>query len=184
LIVTTSPRTEPDVVRTLRAGLGGVAPNQHLFAPFDATADNPYKAMLALADHFVVSVDSASMVAEAATRQKPIFLFHLPKISPTIKPGLKSAVSRNWRLRRKARQDAGERADPMDKLYDFWTRRGKARPRRDIDQLENRLIELGIAQPLGSASGENQTPLTPLREEIEKTVSRIQDLWAKRSQQT
>jgi hypothetical protein len=184
LIVTTSPRTEPDVVSTLRAGLGGVAPNQHLFAPFDATADNPYKAMLALADHFVVSVDSASMVAEAATRQKPIFLFHLPKIPPTIKPGLKSAVSRNWRLRRKARQDAGERADPMDKLYDFWTRRGKARPRRDIDQLENRLIELGIAQPLGSASGENQTPLTPLREEIEKTVSRIQDLWAKRSQQT
>jgi hypothetical protein len=153
-----------------------------LFAPFDGAADNPYKAMLALADHFVVSVDSASMVAEAATRQKPIFLFHLPKIPPVIKPGLKSAVSRNWRLRRKARHDAGQPADPMDKLYDFWTRRGKARPRRDIDQLENKLIELGIAQPLGSASTENQVNATPLGDEMEKTLKHIQDLWVKRSQ--
>lgn len=180
LLVTTSPRTEPDTTDTLKRGLLDLAPGSHLFAPFDAAGDNPYKAMLALADHFVVSVDSASMVAEAATRQKPIYLFHLPKIPPKIKPGLKSALSRNWRLRRKARQDAEQPADPLDKLYDFWTRRGKARPRRDIDQLENRLIALGVARPLGDVPAGTQPSFTELRQEIDGVLARIQDLWRQR----
>lgn len=177
LLVTTSPRTEPDAIDTLKKGLLALAPDRHLFAPFDATGDNPYKALLALADHFVVSVDSASMVAEAATRQKPIYLFHLPKIPPKVKPGLKSALSRNWRLRRKARQEAAQPSDPLDKLYDFWTRRGKARPRRDIDQLENRLIALGVAQPLGDAAADSQPSFATLRQEVDGALSRIRDLW-------
>lgn len=179
LLVTTSPRTEAAVVSALQTGLAASAPGQHLFAPFKTDSDNPYKAMLALADHFVVSVDSASMVAEAASRQKPIYLFHLPKIPPKIKPGLKSAFSRNWRLRRKARQDAEMAPDPLDKLYDFWTKRGKARPRRDIDQLENRLIALGVAQPLGDAGSTGPASFTALRAEIDTTLARIRALWEK-----
>lgn len=181
LLVTTSPRTEAAVAGTLMNGLARMAPGQHLFVPFEAGADNPYKAMLALADRFVVSVDSASMVAEAATRQKPICLFHLPKIPPRLKPGLKSALSRNWRLRRKARQDSGRRADPLDKLYDFWTRRGKARPRRDIDQLENRLFALGVAQPLGDALERTKPAFDQLRAEIDTALARIRDLWAQKN---
>ena len=181
LLVTTSPRTEAAVAATLQAGLPETFPGRHLFMPFRSGTDNPYQAMLALADRFVVSVDSASMVAEAATRQKPIHLFHLPKIPPKIKPGLKSALSRNWRLRRKARQDADAPADPLDKLYDFWTRRGKARPRRDIDQLENRLIELGVAQPLGAAGDDSAPAFQVLRAEIDGILTRIQRLWREKA---
>ena len=181
LLVTTSPRTEAAVVTALQAGLTRIAPGQSLFIPFGAGADNPYQAMLALAERFVVSVDSASMVAEAATRQKPIHLFHLPKIPPKVKPGLKSALSRNWRLRRKARQDAQQPADPLDRLYDFWTRRGKARPRRDIDQLENRLIAMGVAQPLDGEVQTDETAFRALRDEIEATVDRIQALWREKA---
>lgn len=177
LLVTTSPRTDPDVVVALRNGLARTAPGQYLFAPFQVGGDNPYKAMLALADHFVISIDSASMVAEAATRQKPIYLFHLPKITPKLKPGVKAMVSRNWRLRRKARQDADLAADPLDKLYDFWTRRGKARPRRDIDQLESRLIELGVARSLEMAGDDSTPTARSVRPEIEAALARIQDLW-------
>ena len=36
--------------------------------PFSAGGDSPYPALLALADDFVITIDSASMVAEAATR--------------------------------------------------------------------------------------------------------------------
>lgn len=180
LLVTTSPRTDSQVITVLKNGLKALAPHQHLFVPYEAGNENPYQAMLALADHFVVSVDSASMVAEAATRQKPIYLFHLPKIPPKIKPGLKSALSRNWRLRRKARQDAAQPADPLDKLYDFWTRRGKARPRRDIDQLENRLLALGVAQPLGEAVAKQPPSFGPLRTETENALARIRALWSQR----
>lgn len=181
LIVTTSPRTPDEVADSLRKRLQQALPGRHLFLPFDRQGENPYPAMLALADSFVVSVDSASMVAEAATRQKPIYLFHLPKIPPKIKPGLKSAVSRNWRLRRKARQDADLPADPLDKLYDFWTRRGKARPRRDIDQVETRLLDLGIALPLGQPATASAEQLAlafeKFRAERTGVLSRIQNLW-------
>jgi mitochondrial fission protein ELM1 len=181
LIVTSSPRTPEDVTEALRTGLQQALPGRHLFLPFDQRGDNPYPAMLALADSFVVSVDSASMVAEAATRHKPLYLFHLPKIPPKLKPGLKSAISRNWRLRRKARQDADIPADPLDKLYDFWTRRGKARPRRDIDQVEARLIDLGIAQALGRSADASprrfDTAFDDLRAEREAVLGRIQRLW-------
>lgn len=184
LLVTTSPRTPAAVVEALRTGFQRTAPAAHVFIPFSRGGDNPYPAMLALADSFVVSVDSASMVAEAATRQKPILLFHLPKIPPKVKPGLKSALSRNWRLRRKARQDASLPPDPLDKLYDFWTRRGKARPRRDIDQLENKLIDLGIARPLtdpGPVQAEMVTAAyANLRREQEEALHRIRSLWADR----
>lgn len=181
VIVTSSPRTPIDVTDALRSGLEQAFPGRHLFLPFERQGENPYHAMLALADAFVVSVDSASMVAEAATRQKPLYLFQLAKIPAKVKPGLKSAVSRNWRLRRKARQDAELPADPLDKLYDFWTRRGKARPRRDIDQVETRLLDLGIALPLGQSAAASPEQFAAafdkLRAEREAALGRIQTLW-------
>ncbi len=155
LLVTTSPRTPAPVTEALRIGLARIAPGAHLFHPYQRSSENPYPALLALADGFVISIDSASMVAEAATREKPISLFHLPKIPPKVKPGLKAAFSRNWRLRRKARTDQNLPPDMLDRLYDFWTRRGKARPRRDIDQLEKRLIELKVARPLAAATDDS-----------------------------
>lgn len=185
LLVTTSPRTDSQVVATLGASLATTGGMPNLFLPFTGKdEDNPYLALLALADSFVVSVDSASMVAEAATRRKPIYLFHLPKIAPRRKPGLKAAFSRTWRQRRKRRDDAGLTPDLGDRLYDLWTRRGKARPRRDIDQLERRLIALGIAQPL-TANGAGAAPtaasdLSGPAEEVVQVVRRIHALWRER----
>ncbi|MBI2253829.1 MAG: mitochondrial fission ELM1 family protein [Proteobacteria bacterium] len=186
LIVTTSPRTPAEVAATLQAGLQEALPGRCLFLPFTPQGENPYPAMLALADSFVISIDSASMVAEAATRQKPLYLFHLAKIAPKVKPGLKSAFSRSWRLRRKTRQDADLPADPLDKLYDFWTRRGNARPRRDIDQVETRLLSLGIARPLGDANtstaGDLGRAFDTLCDERENVLERARALWQRIAQ--
>ncbi|WP_374383614.1 mitochondrial fission ELM1 family protein [Dongia sp.] len=183
LLVTTSPRTPADVTKAIEAGLAKLTGIPSLFLPFTRGGENPYPALLALADNFIVSADSASMLAEAATRQKPIHLFHLPKIPPKKKPGLKSAFSRNWRLRRKARLDAELPPDPLDRLYDFWTRRGKARPRRDIDQLERRLLDLGIAAALsdpvtGAASFEQAAEA--ISRERREVLDRIRTLAAER----
>ncbi|MCB1866208.1 MAG: mitochondrial fission ELM1 family protein [Chromatiales bacterium] len=40
--------------------------------------ENPYRAMLALADHIIVTSDSVSMVSEAASTGKPLHVFDLP----------------------------------------------------------------------------------------------------------
>jgi mitochondrial fission protein ELM1 len=181
LLLTTSPRTPPEVLAVLQARFGDGA--RHLFLPFSPGAGvNPYPALLALADNFVVTIDSASMVAEAATRRKPIYLFDLPRIAPRRKPGLKAALSRHWRLRRKQRQEAGLQPDLGDRLFDAWTRRGRARPRRDIGQLMKRLTETGIAAPLSGSPRVPPINLGPnlAEREIGAVVTRIRQLWADR----
>lgn len=45
---------------------------------WSANAPNPYKAVLQLADQLVVSGDSASMLAEACSTGKPVYIFDLP----------------------------------------------------------------------------------------------------------
>lgn len=45
---------------------------------WDNQGDNPYRAMLGLADHFIVTADSANMVGEACLAGKPVQVFALP----------------------------------------------------------------------------------------------------------
>ena len=65
LFVTTSRRTAPDVVERVRARVR----DADRFFAFDVGAkpeDNPYRGLLALADHFVVTLDSLSMLVDVA----------------------------------------------------------------------------------------------------------------------
>ena len=70
LVVTPSRRTPPalaDAVRDLCAARGGFF--------WDGSGDNPYIAILAFADHLVVTADSVNMLGEAASTGRPIHLF-------------------------------------------------------------------------------------------------------------
>ncbi|TXM91460.1 mitochondrial fission ELM1 family protein [Methylobacterium sp. WL116] len=74
LMVTVSRRTpDPlrDAIRTLVSETGGFL--------WDGGGDNPYVAMLALADAVVVTSDSANMVSEAVSTGAPVLLFDLPR---------------------------------------------------------------------------------------------------------
>ena len=67
IAVTASRRTEPKVVDALKARLP--------WAWFwDGAGRNPYLGMLALARHIVVTQDSVSMVSEAISTGKPVYL--------------------------------------------------------------------------------------------------------------
>jgi mitochondrial fission protein ELM1 len=76
LVVVASPRT------------GAVATNQlarlvwqpHEFHPWSGSAPNPYRSLLQVADRFVVTEDSASMLAEAASTGKPVSVVFLPRL--------------------------------------------------------------------------------------------------------
>jgi hypothetical protein len=77
LMVTFSRRTGPGMETAIRQALAGS--NAVIW---DGTGANPYFAYLAMADHIVVTEDSASMVSEAATTGKPISILRLAGGSP------------------------------------------------------------------------------------------------------
>lgn len=73
LALTPSRRTDPAVTAALTAALtplGGWV--------WDGAGDNPYFGLLALADAFVVTMDSVSMVSEAAATAAPVMVAELP----------------------------------------------------------------------------------------------------------
>jgi uncharacterized protein len=73
LMATVSRRTPPalrDALLRLTAEHGGFF--------WDGSGENPYVALLALADTVVVTADSANMVGEAAASGAPVLLFELP----------------------------------------------------------------------------------------------------------
>ena len=47
-------------------------------AIWDGAGDNPYFAYLGLADAFIVTADSVSMISEAAVTGKPVYILELP----------------------------------------------------------------------------------------------------------
>lgn len=72
LMVTASRRTGIDNKAILHARL------QNLNADiWDGTGDNPYFAYLALADYIIVTADSVSMVSEAISTGKPVYVVQL-----------------------------------------------------------------------------------------------------------
>jgi mitochondrial fission protein ELM1 len=73
--VTTSRRTPPAVVEHLRTQLPERA---RLFEWTPESPDNPYLALLGLADSFIVTGDSVSMLAEVARARKPLAILELP----------------------------------------------------------------------------------------------------------
>lgn len=72
--VTTSRRTAPDIVDALRRELPD---GSRFFAWSPDAADNPYKALLGLADGLIVTGDSISMMVEVARLRRPLQILPL-----------------------------------------------------------------------------------------------------------
>ncbi|HYE50059.1 MAG TPA: mitochondrial fission ELM1 family protein [Azospirillaceae bacterium] len=72
LMVTPSRRTGADNEAILRARLAGLPA-----VVWDGTGENPYFAYLGLADAVVCTADSVSMVTEAASTGKPVYVIEL-----------------------------------------------------------------------------------------------------------
>lgn len=74
LYVTTSRRTPPEVADALAASLPAGSPVYR----FGSAGENPYLALLGLADRFVVTSDSLTMMVEVARLGRPLAIFALP----------------------------------------------------------------------------------------------------------
>jgi mitochondrial fission protein ELM1 len=75
--VTTSRRTPTALADALETELPEAA-RLHRWRPDAALEENPYLGLLGLADGFVVTADSASMVVEVASLGKPLGILRLP----------------------------------------------------------------------------------------------------------
>src|SRR5580704_17835811 len=72
VVLTPSRRTGAAGIALLRERLAGLPASI-----WDMTGDNPYYAYLALADAFLVTADSVSMISEAAATSKPVHILDL-----------------------------------------------------------------------------------------------------------
>ena len=158
LYLTTSRRTRPEVAAAVDAALPEGAVLYRWSA--ETAADNPYLAMLALADRFVVTGDSVSMMVEVASLGRPLAIFALPLGADILDraraalTGLNLPAGLSHRLH--AMRIAG---------YG-----------RDLSEIRRVLVERGLAVPLGTPFRSSGAPLP---DELAPVAARIRALAAR-----
>ena len=150
LLVTTSPRTGSAPSRALTEATTRPA-HLNLWTPGADAADNAHQAILALADRFIVTAESVSMLAEACGTGKPVAICELPRRKPY--PA--------WR---------GEHG-----LGRWLARTGLASPPRDTQAVVRRLVDGGHAALLGTPEPDRFVPVPDERARVVAAVRRLLD---------
>jgi mitochondrial fission protein ELM1 len=129
LLVTDSPRTPREAGDAMQSRLRAA----HFCYRWTDGSDNPYRGFLALADAFVVTGESMSMLGEAVDTGRPLFIFDMG-----------DGDTPWWRLAH------GWRYKPLS--HRFAMRLGPRRMRRDIGRIQGALVESGRASWLDMAT--------------------------------
>jgi len=163
LLFTDSARTPPAAATACTNALTAPA---HIHRGCDAArtgGGNPYRAMLALADAFIVTGESMSMLAEAHARGRPLFVFDPADEGPW------------WRHRH------AWRAKPLS--HRLAMRFGPRRMRRDVGRIQHALIDGGEAAWLDERSAVTGLPAprahgADLSEvELQRAADAVRALW-------
>ena len=166
LLVTTSARTPSLSAQALEQS---IRVPHYFFHWTPASHDNPYYAFLALADAFIVTGESVSMLAEACYTRQPVYIFDIADERTPCGTGSPGAwLPSTWQ-----------------KLcntwhYGVWKHRLAqwTRPRRvrtDIGTIHRRLIESGRAAWLGGDLLSDALP--PPLEDLDRAVARVRALF-------
>jgi hypothetical protein len=129
LLIAYGPRTPNAVREILELGLKGE--DAHRIFGWPPQEPNPYPALLGLADRFLVTCDSASMIADACVTGKPVevFMLEMPHyLSRLSSRGLGLSID----VRRRRRQREGLAPDALDRLRDALVTRRWMTPYRDM----------------------------------------------------
>ena len=149
VLATTSRRLGAAATRALERELASAA-LLHVWSRDDA--ENPYLGMLAWADALVITGDSESMLAEAASLGKPVYVAPLP-----VRGSFRAlALLREWVWRRGRAEPRGPRGTPrpqrgLERACGRLIERGFVRPSRDLGLLHADLIRRGAARALADA---------------------------------
>ena len=152
LLISTTPRTPATSAEALFAAVD-VPAYRYRWRPDDP--DNPYFAFLALADRFIVTVDSASVPVEACATGKPVALFEWPRRHPP------TAWARM--LRR----------PPLRQLHAALLYLGLFKPARDFDAYHSILRQRGLVSGVGEPPAVSRNEL---EDGLGVAVDRIRNL--------
>ncbi len=165
LYISTSRRTPPAVIETLKANL---PPDSELYCWSEDNRDNPYLALLGLADRFIVTGDSMSMMIEVARLGKPLAIFALPYQKGLA--GKLQLLLGNWLHGGSGPTGANRLLLPVARLL---FKLGLVRYSRDLTAIHRILYEKQLAMPLEagfSASGRKP------EDELQRVVARIRKI--------
>jgi len=149
LLVTTSARTATSATDVLASGLD--CPH-YLYRWNPDPALNPYLGILAVAEAFIVTADTVSMLSEAVGTGKPVHIF-----------GLEGDGSGDFR--------------PSAVLYRMLMEYGHPRLTRDLELFHRRLTESGRAVWLGHDSWSSRSNPRPL-DDLHRAAQRVRQLVA------
>lgn len=174
VLVTTSRRTPAHAIPALKAAI--TAPS-YVYEWSKAARDggeNPYFAMLALAESIVVTCDSMSMLAEACFTKKPVHIFDLATGHASRRPPWPAGerppcVRRSWRSRLSV-----FRLQPL--VYRVGMAVGPRRLTRDVRIIHRRLVADGRAAWLGQEFPDRSGEPPPL-DDVERAVARVRALF-------
>jgi mitochondrial fission protein ELM1 len=150
LLISSSPRTPPDAVEALLSAVEGPA---YIYRWQPNKEENPYLAYLALADRFIVTADSASMLAEACSTGRPVELFGC----------------RRQRRQPKRLLQAFPARQRFKEALIGW---GIVKPKRDFQALHRELMKRGLL----CSPGQEQSPQPATPNDLARTVTRIRRL--------
>jgi len=178
LLVTTSPRTSPAASAAFQQALD--VPYHFYDWQAQQGEDNPYRTYLALANAFVVSGDSASMLAETLRTGRSVHVYRLPRYLAT--PGQRLSQTFHDLMSRRARQTS-QRGTPRQQdwkgqLFDRLFVNGWVGVPRDLERLVSTLRVRDLLHELGgndiSVDDERLAKAPPpLPDELQATAEEI-----------
>src|SRR5512132_539938 len=166
LLVSTSARTPPHTIDALCDHLGVLS---YVFRWREDAGENPYFGMLALADAFVVTADSMSMLTEACATGKPVHIFDLGEGEHAMRPTTARTADIGEGVRETLPQRLTRR---LHLLVKALTPRQLG---RDIGAIHQHLVDAGEAAWLGDpvpAGGRS-----PRLDGVARAVTRVRALF-------
>jgi hypothetical protein len=164
--LSTSPRTPAATVDALRAGLPAAA---RLYRWTPGAADNPYLGLLGLADGFVVTSDSISMLVEIVRLRRPLAILEL-------RPDWLGRLDqpRHALIRHLCAPGTGSAASAFRKSVARGLHRvGLLDGTRDLQAFSRMLVERGFAVPAGTPL---RAPRGDVPDDLARVVARIRAL--------
>lgn len=169
VLVTTSRRTAPAAIEALQAAIDVPA---HLFRWRPDASENPYYGYLALADSFIVTCDSATMLAEACATGKPVYMFDPGPGEEEVARSSRAVLAERSAVRGAIRCDV-DRVKAL--LYRQLLRIPPRRLTRDVRLVHRLLISSGRAAWLGQSFPADHRP--PPVEDTRRAVDRVRALF-------
>ncbi len=170
VFATTSRRTGEAETAALIAGLG---PAHYVHTWEAGQQDNPYLGYLALADVLIVSGESESMLAEAATTATPLSIYPLPKRAADLIGSCKEWIVTHAQITQRKKRGSIQPQSGLSYVCARLIERGIVQPRRDLSALHDTLVQRKIARFFGAPL---DFKIRPALQEFDQVAQKVRRL--------